>query len=64
MTFQFADFAEFIAMGGHGFYVWVAYGVALLVFTFNVLVPTFKRRRFVIEHARELRREALNASDS
>ena len=29
---QFDTFAEFIAMGGHGPYVWLAYGAALLVF--------------------------------
>ncbi len=25
---QFSSFAEFIAMGGHGFYVWLSYGIS------------------------------------
>jgi len=25
---QFSSFAEFVAMGGHGFYVWLSYGVS------------------------------------
>jgi len=61
---QFADFSEFIAMGGHGLYVWVAYGVAVLVFAFNLVAPMLKRRRFFVEQARQLRREELHASDS
>lgn len=27
MTFYFASWAEFFAMGGHGLYVWLAYGL-------------------------------------
>ena len=61
---QFAEFSEFIAMGGHGLYVWVAYGVAVLVFAFNLVTPMLKRRRFFVEQARQLRREELHASDS
>jgi len=61
---QFADFSEFLAMGGHGLYVWVAYGVAVLVFAFNLVTPMLKRRRFFVEQARQQRREELHASDS
>ncbi|MEH6358460.1 MAG: heme exporter protein CcmD [Pseudomonadales bacterium] len=60
----FADFSEFIAMGGHGLYVWVAYGTAALVFAFNLVTPVLKRKRFFVEQARQLRREELHASDS
>ena len=28
----FQSWSEFIAMGGYGFYVWLAYGISLLVF--------------------------------
>ncbi|MEK6787920.1 MAG: heme exporter protein CcmD [Pseudomonadota bacterium] len=27
MTFYFASWSEFLAMGGHGLYVWLAYGL-------------------------------------
>lgn len=29
MTFQFASISDFFAMGGYGFYVWLAYGISL-----------------------------------
>jgi heme exporter protein D len=29
---QFSSFADFIAMGGHGFYVWISYGASALLF--------------------------------
>jgi len=61
---HFESFSEFLAMGGHGLYVWVAYGVAVLVFAFNLVTPMLKRRRFFVEQARQLRREELHASDS
>jgi len=25
---QFTNFSDFIAMGGHGFYVWLSYGIS------------------------------------
>jgi len=27
MTFYFTSWADFLAMGGHGLYVWLAYGI-------------------------------------
>lgn len=27
MTFQFESISDFFAMGGYGFYVWLAYGI-------------------------------------
>lgn len=27
MTFHFASWSEFMAMGGHGLYVWLSYGI-------------------------------------
>ncbi len=31
MNFAFDSVAEFVQMGGHGLYVWLAYGVTYLV---------------------------------
>ncbi len=31
MNFAFDSFAEFLHMGGHGLYVWLAYGATYLV---------------------------------
>lgn len=37
----FDSFAEFLAMGRHGFYVWLAYGFFLLILVWNILSPRF-----------------------
>ena len=36
--------AEFFNMGGYAFYVWGAYGVALLVFIVEILMVVHKRK--------------------
>ena len=43
--------AEFLAMGGYGFYVWGAYGVTALVLVVEVLGVRARRRR-ALEEAR------------
>ena len=37
--------AEFLHMGGYAFYVWTAYGAALLVLALNLAAPLVRRRR-------------------
>ncbi|WP_342651063.1 heme exporter protein CcmD [Pseudomonas sp. REB1044] len=54
---SFASFADFLAMGHHGLYVWSAYGLCLVVLAINVAVPVLERRRYLQEEARRLRRE-------
>jgi heme exporter protein D len=54
---EFHSFAEFIAMGRHGFYVWLSYGLTLLVIAANIAWPVLDRRRLLKEQARRLRRE-------
>jgi len=53
----FDSFADFIAMGGHGLYVWLCYGIAACVLSFNILSPLLKKRHFFNEQTRRLRRE-------
>lgn len=36
--------SEFFQMGGYGLYVWASYGLALLVFLANVLLPMVRLR--------------------
>jgi heme exporter protein D len=43
-------------MGGHGLYVWSSYGLALAILLGNVVVPLWRRRRFLIAAHRRLRR--------
>jgi len=56
---SFDGIAEFLAMGGHGLYVWLAYGSAVIVVGINVLSVRIARRRFFRQaRALERRREA------
>ncbi|MBS7690055.1 heme exporter protein CcmD [Pseudomonas lalucatii] len=54
---SFASFAEFLAMGNHGVYVWTCYGISLAVLALNVALPVLARRRYLQDEARRLRRE-------
>ncbi|MGY0218978.1 heme exporter protein CcmD [Endozoicomonadaceae bacterium StTr2] len=53
----FEDFASFIAMGGHGLYVWTSYAVAALVVIFNLVGPWREKRRISASISRQMRRE-------
>lgn len=53
----FESFADFLAMGRHGLYVWLAYGVTFAIIVWNALQPVLQRRRLLREQAALLRRE-------
>ena len=53
----FDSFAAFIDMGGHGFYVWIAYAAFVLIFVWNLLTIKLRRRK-VLESARRYWRRA------
>ncbi|MGB3611271.1 MAG: heme exporter protein CcmD [Cellvibrio sp.] len=55
MNFQFDSFASFIAMNGHGPFVWAAYGITFAVLAYLLASPLLQRRRFVREQARQQR---------
>ncbi len=52
------EFATFLAMGGHGLYVWLAYGIAWSALIAIGARPILSRRRFLAMHRpdRERRR--------
>lgn len=54
----FANIDDLVHMGGHGPYVWVSYGVAVLVLLWLVVAPVMQRRRLLADIARRARREA------
>ncbi|WP_286239933.1 heme exporter protein CcmD [Neptuniibacter halophilus] len=54
---SFDSFSDFIAMGGHGLYVWLSYAIALLVIVFNIVSPVLQRKKVISDLARRLRRE-------
>ncbi|WP_226647644.1 heme exporter protein CcmD [Microbulbifer variabilis] len=45
MQFQFANFAEFLAMDGHGIYVWVCFAATFAALAALALYPSLARRR-------------------
>ncbi len=55
---SFESFADFLAMGKHGLYVWTSYGISLAVLALNVVLPILARRRYLQDEARRLRRES------
>ena len=58
---EFETFADFIAMGKHGPYVWSAYGITLVVVIANILAPIMRRKGLVEEIKRKAKREQLES---
>jgi heme exporter protein D len=60
----FDSFAEFLAMGTHGPYVWAAYGLWLVIMVWNVVQPWLFRRRWLKEQTAQLKRDARDTRKS
>lgn len=58
---QFDSFSAFIAMDGHGVYVWSVYGITLVILTLLVINPVLKNRRFMLEQSMKLRRDLVSS---
>lgn len=56
---NFESFSDFLAMGGHGLYVWLSYGVAALIFVANIVLPMKKNKEIVKKHVQRLKREKV-----
>ena len=50
MKFQFDSLEAFIAMNGHGPFVWAAYAITLSVVGFLIVHPILQKRKFLKEH--------------
>ena len=57
---SFDSVSDFLAMGGHGLYVWLAYGASIAVVLANVISVRRARQRFFHE-ARALERRVAGA---
>lgn len=55
----FESFAQFLAMGGHGLYVWSTYGICMALMVWTAVLPVLARRRYLKDLDRRRRREAL-----
>jgi len=54
---SFNSVSEFLAMGGHGLYVWLSYGLGVAIIAANLVLPKLSRNRLLAEQKRRLRRE-------
>jgi len=46
----------FFHMGGYAYYVWSAYGIALVVLAYNFISPAWQRRRLLRDINRRAQR--------
>ncbi|OUR62592.1 heme exporter protein CcmD [Bermanella sp. 47_1433_sub80_T6] len=53
----FDDFSSFLAMGGHGLYVWLSYSLAAVIVAINFISPVLTRKKIIKDIERQLRRE-------
>lgn len=60
---SFSSFDAFLAMGGHGLYVWMSYGAAAIIFAYNVLSVRRRRQKF-FRDAGDLERRRAAALDA
>lgn len=58
---QFESLQAFIAMGGHGVFVWSVYGITVLVLSLLLLAPLRKNRRFFLQQMMLLKRQQAAA---
>ena len=56
MYFQFDSLAEFLAMGGHGLYVWIAYGTVAAVVIYLTIAVNLREKQFFQQQKRMLQR--------
>jgi heme exporter protein D len=59
MTIYWSSLSEFLAMGGHAFFVWMSYGALLVAIVVEIALLRVRRRRALdgIEEERDLEAE-------
>lgn len=60
--FQFENVDAFIAMGGHGPYVWAAYGLSLAIMAWLAIAP-LRRQRAMLANLRQRRQAQRNRGE-
>jgi heme exporter protein D len=53
MKFQFESIADFIAMNGHGPYVWASYVITFSVLVFLLISPLLQKKAFVKQQQKQ-----------
>lgn len=59
----FANVAELLAMGGHGFYVWLAYGISLFTLVVLTVYP-LRRKQQALQAIRQRQLHENEKGDS
>jgi heme exporter protein CcmD len=59
MKFQFQDVGQMLNMGGHGFYVWSAVIVTLMILIGLIIRPLIQHRVVLSQIGQDLAREKL-----
>jgi len=57
------SFADFIAMGGYGTYVWGSFGVTALIMLIEPIVVARNRKTTIARLKRQLRAETRNTAE-
>jgi len=55
--------SSFFSMGGHGLFIWSAYGITLIVLSINVWLPRLTRSKFIRIEKAALKRNAMRGSE-
>ena len=68
MSFYFSNIDDFLAMGGHGFYVWISYAIAITTMIFYFMLSakqTNKKQKELAKFYQRLEsRQSKNKRDS
>lgn len=54
---QFDSFAQFISMNGHGFYVWLSYGITLALFLLLAFISINQKKQTINQIIKRQQRE-------
>jgi heme exporter protein D len=57
------SFADFIAMGGYGFYVWGSFGATVLIMAIEPIIVVRTRKTTIARLKRQLRAETRNTAE-
>lgn len=63
-SLYFSDLKSFIAMGGHGPFVWTCYAITFAVLAYLVIQPRVQRKRFIKQQTIIAKRKAQAKFDA
>jgi heme exporter protein D len=61
--FQFGSVADFVTMGGHGVFVWSAYGITVFALIGLAIRPMLRKRKFLAALHKQIPKEHLQSSE-